>query len=130
MLQDQTVGIPSGYPGVPGGSQNCEDDIVDVIEAIAYNLRYGGNSEVWDAANYYVNTVHLDGEETQSVWAFNKAKEFAAQIIINTSITIQGQHGYTQTTNTGVTFDASICATVDAAMDLSLIHISETTIPY
>ena len=127
MLQDQTVGIPSGYPGVPGGSQNCEDDIVDVIEAIAYNLRYGGNSEVWDAANYYVNTVHLDGEETQSVWAFNKAKEFAAQIIINTSITIQGQHGYTQTTNTGVTFDASICATVDAAMD-TLFNIVTTAI--
>ena len=77
MLQDATVGIPSGYAGVPGGDQNCIDDIVDVVEAIAYNLTYGANSEVWDAANYYVNTVHLDGEETQSIWAFNKAKELA-----------------------------------------------------
>ena len=127
MLQDQTVGIPSGYAGVPGGDQNCIDDIVDVIEAIAYNLRYGGNSEVWDAANYYVNTVHLDGEETQSVWAFNKAKEYAASILINTAITIQGQHGYTQVTNTGVTFDAATCATVDAAMD-TLFNIVTTAI--
>ena len=127
MLNDPTVGIASGYPGVPGGDQNCIDDIVDVVEAIAYNLQYGSNSEVWDAANYYVNTVHLDGEETQSVWAFNKAKELAANIIVNTSITIQGSHGYTQVTNTGVTFDAAVCATVDAAMD-TLFNIVTTAI--
>ena len=127
MLQDPTVGIASGYPGVPGGDQNCIDDIVDVIEAVAYNLRYGGNSEVWDAANFYVNTVNLDGEETQSVWAFNKAKEYAASIIINTAIPIQGTHGYTQTTNTGVTYIASTCATVDSAMD-TLFNIVTTAI--
>jgi len=127
MLQDPTVGIASGYPGVPGGDQNCIDDIVDVIEAIAYNLRYGGNSEVWDAANFYVNTVHLDSEETQAVWAFNKAKEYAASIIINTPITIQGTHGYTQTTNTSVTYIAATCASVDAAMD-TLFNIVTTAI--
>ena len=127
MLNDPSVGIASGYPGVPGGDQNCIDDIVDVVEAIAYNLQYGSNSEVWDAANYYVNTVHLDGEETQSIWAFNKAKELAANIIVNTPITIQGTHGYTQVTNTGVTFDAAICATVDAAMD-TLFNIVTTAI--
>ena len=127
MLQDATVGIPSGYAGVPGGDQNCIDDIVDVVEAIAYNLTYGANSEVWDAANYYVNTVHLDGEETQSIWAFNKAKELAASIIINQDITITGNHGYTQVKNTGVTFDAAICATVDSAMD-TLFNIVTTAI--
>ena len=46
--------------------------------------------------------------------------ELCAQVLLMTN-TIQGQHGYTQTTNTGVTFDASICATVDAAMDTLLI---------
>ena len=127
MLQDATVGIPSGYAGVPGGDQNCIDDIVDVVEAIAYNLTYGANSEVWDAANYYVNTVHLDGEETQSIWAFNKAKELAASIIINQDVTITGNHGYTQVKNTGVTFDAAICATVDSAMD-TLFNIVTTAI--
>ena len=42
------------------------------------------------------------------------AKELAADVIVNTAITIQGSHGYTQVTNTGVTFDAAVCATVDA----------------
>ena len=127
MLQDATVGIPAGFAGVPGGDQNCIDDIVDVIEAIAYNLTYGANSEVWDAANLYVNTVHLDGEEPQAVWAFNKAKELAADIIVNTDITITGNHGFTQVKNTGVTYDAGICATVDAAMD-TLFDIVTTAI--
>ena len=127
MLQDGTVGIPSGFAGVPGGDQNCIDDIVDVVEAIAYNLTYGANSEVWDAANLYVNTVHLDNEETQAIWAFNKAKELAASIIINQDITITGNHGYTQVKNTGVTFDAAICATVDSAMD-TLFNIVTTAI--
>ena len=127
MLQDATVGIPSGFAGVPGGDQNCIDDIVDVVEAIAYNLTYGANSEVWDAANLYVNTVHLDNEETQAIWAFNKAKELAASIIINQDVTITGNHGYTQVKNTGVTFDAAICATVDSAMD-TLFNIVTTAI--
>ena len=40
---------------VPGGRVNCEDDIEDVIEAVAYNVAYGANNKVWDAANLYVN---------------------------------------------------------------------------
>ena len=122
MLQDPTVGIPSGYPGVPGHNDNCIDDLVDGMEAIAYNLRYGGNSETWDAANFYVDGVYsnpapVDGEETQAIWCFNKCKELCAQAIINDPITIQGNHGLTQVTNTSVTYIAATCASVDAAMD-------------
>ena len=94
MLADPTVGIPSGYPGVPGHNDNCIDDLVDGMEAIAYNLRYGGNSETWDAANFYVDGVYsnpapVDGEETQAIWCFNKCKELAAKVIINEAITVQ-----------------------------------------
>ena len=127
MLADPVVGIPGGYAGVPGGSQNCVDDIVDVIEAVAYNLAYGANSEVWDAANYYVNTVHLDGEETQSVWAFNKAKEFARKVIVNTAITVQGSHGLTQTFDTTITVNLATCAPIQSAQDV-LFDIVTTAI--
>ena len=30
---------------VPGGAVNCFDDVVDVIEAIAYNVKYGSNNK-------------------------------------------------------------------------------------
>ena len=132
MLLDPTVGTPSGYPGVPGHNDNCIDDLVDGMEAIAYNLRYGGNNETWDAANFYVDGVYsnpapVDGEETQAIWCFNKCKELCAQAIINDPITIQGNHGLTQVTNTSPTYIASTCATVDAAMD-TLFNIITTAL--
>ena len=41
--------------GTPGGDWRCQDDIISIVDAVAYNLRYGGNSEVYDAANLYNN---------------------------------------------------------------------------
>ena len=113
-------------------SDNCIDDLVDGMEAIAYNLRYGGNSETWDAGNFYVDGVYsnpapVDGEETQAIWCFNKCKELCAQAIINDPITIQGNHGLTQATNTSVTYIAATCASVDAAMD-TLFNIITTAL--
>ena len=42
------------YPtfSIPTGDQSCKDDIVDVIESIAFNLEFGGNGNVHDSANF------------------------------------------------------------------------------
>ena len=87
MLVDPIVGIPAGFPGVPGGNQNCIDDVVDFIESMSYNLAYGGNSEVYDAANLYVTGSHINGEETQSVKVFEIALELCEDVIQNYPIT-------------------------------------------
>ena len=77
-----------------GRNSDCEDDIVDAINMMAWQLEFDGNSEVWDIANTYVqgNTVyHVDGAEAQTVWAMNKARDLAIQCIrmedIDTSFT-------------------------------------------
>ena len=41
--------------GTAGGDWNCQDDIISLVDAVAFNLRYGGNSETYDAANLYNN---------------------------------------------------------------------------
>ncbi len=87
MLDDPIVGIPAGFPGVPGGNQNCIDDVIDVIEVIAYNTAYGGNSEVYDAANLYINGAHVLGEEDQTRKAFQIALELCEDVIQNYPIT-------------------------------------------
>ena len=51
---------------IPGANQNCVDDALDVLRAVTYNLAYGGNEQVYDAANLYVGSTFLDGEETES----------------------------------------------------------------
>ena len=35
---------------IPTGNQNCVDDVVDVLEAIAHDIRHGGNAATYDAA--------------------------------------------------------------------------------
>jgi hypothetical protein len=83
MLVDPVVGVPAGFPGVPGGNQNCIDDVVDFIESMSYNLAYGGNSEVYDAANLYVTGSHVQGEEDASVKVFEIALELCEDVIQN-----------------------------------------------
>lgn len=73
---------------VPTGSQNCVDDVVDILEAIANDLRIGGNAATFDAANYYTGTSHVDGEEAETVAIINIARDLAITAMRNTSITL------------------------------------------
>ena len=92
---------------VPGGSQNCIDDVVDFLEAMAYNLAYGGNDQVFDAARYYVEGAHVVGEEDESVEAFNNARDIAIQAMRLQTINIQGSHGLTQIKDFTITPDSA-----------------------
>ena len=87
MLDDPIVGISAGFAGVPGGDQNCIDDVIDIIEVVAYNVAYGGNSEVYDAANLYVTGSHVQGEEDQTRKVFEIALELCEDVIQNYPIT-------------------------------------------
>ena len=62
---------------VPTGTQNCKDDVVDFLKSLTYNLTYGGNDQVYDAAKYYVDGAHVAGEEDESVIAFNYSRDLA-----------------------------------------------------
>ena len=120
------------YPSlvIPGGNVNCEDDIRDILDAIAEDMRNGSNSHMWDASALYVDRTanpitisHVDTEVTETVWAYDKVKEILQYIINNVLWTVQGSHGLTQFTdstltdsnnNTYTTFTPS-GATYDAA---------------
>ncbi len=41
--------------------QDCVDDVVDLLEAIADNVAYGGNDKTWDAAYSYKTGNHVAG---------------------------------------------------------------------
>ena len=123
---------------VPGGRVNCEDDIEDVIEAVAYNVAYGANNKVWDAANLYVNggaLQHLVGEQTESVYAFNQARNIALEVINNVSVTVQtGDTALTQVKDltitadaaTGSNTDANSCANVRSAITTLFAVVTDT----
>ena len=58
---------------VPTGNMACIDDIVDVVEAIAHDLRHGGNYRTYKAASYYVTSNATSGEEAEAVGALDAA---------------------------------------------------------
>jgi hypothetical protein len=96
----------SGF-SVPGGNQECVDDIIAVLEAICFNLEFGGNNEVYDAAKIYIDNAYLAGEETESIFAFNQARDMAIQAMRNQTITLGGYTALTQYIDNTVIGDQS-----------------------
>ena len=57
---------------IPGGAVNCEDDVLDMIEAAVHDLRFDCNEKTYDAAALYVETEdnslkHIEGEWEASI---------------------------------------------------------------
>ena len=88
---------------VPGGNQNCIDDVLQIIDALVFNVKYGSNSRIYDAARIYVEQPNLlDDEREQSVEVYLEVRNMAIQAMRNETINIQGSHGLTQTTDNSV----------------------------
>ena len=91
-----------------GNPQDCIDDIISVVETIAYNVKYGGNDKVYDGAKLYVTQPNLlEGERIQSVQAMVEARDLAISVMRNESIVVAGTHGLTQVTDFAVLGDIS-----------------------
>ena len=88
------------YPSltIPGGNINCVHDIADTLNAMVFNMKYGGNNMVYDAAEFYVGTSglqHVASQSAESIYAFNQARDLAIQImravpVINTGNEVHG----------------------------------------
>ena len=110
--------FPSYTPPSGTTSRDCKDDIVDVLEAMAYNLKFGGNDLTVDAANLYITGAHVQGEEDQTIYAFGQAKEMAVQAMRNETITTGGYTALTQFKDVTITIDSNnpTCANVASAI--------------
>ena len=67
-----------------------------------WNLNHGGNEQVYDHAQLYTNSTFLDGEETKTLDLLKIAKGLAKKAAASETITIEGNHGFTQVTNAGL----------------------------
>ena len=99
--------FPSYTPPAGTNGQDCKDDIVDVLESVAYNLKYGGNDYTVDAANLYITGAHVSGEEQETAYAFNQARDLAVQAMRNEAMTIGGYSTRTQVFDLSVTYDTT-----------------------
>jgi len=104
---------------IPGGNQECIDDVLKVIDALAFNVKYGFNSKIYEAALIYATQPNLlQGERDESVYVYEQVREMAIQAMRNETITITGST-LTQYFDQTVILDPSnpTCANVATAIN-------------
>jgi len=81
------------FPGfvIPGGNQECIDDVLKVIDALTFNVKYGSNSKIYEAGLLYATQpALLAGERSQSTYVYQQVRDMAIQAMRNETITITG----------------------------------------
>ena len=118
---------PTLFVEPTGSDEDCVDDVRDILEAVAINAKFGGNSEVYDGAKYYVDGAHVAGEEIHTIYAFREANKIAQQVLSNDTVTVVGDHGLTQKYDGGITRSPNKCASARATVD-TLMNIVEVAV--
>ena len=93
---------------VPGGNPKCIADVKLVLKQICHNLQFGGNDKTYDAAKYYIDhPVLLAGEQNESIYTYERARDVAKLIITNQTITKQNpsSNTFTQVKNLSLIVD-------------------------
>ena len=80
----------------------CVDDVANVLAEIAYDIKFGGNSRTFDAANLYLQSKAVIGEEAESKAVFIVAGDIATEVMRQETVAVQGTHGLTQIIDTEV----------------------------
>ena len=76
-----------GFQTPTGSPQDCIDDVLDILNAIIYNVKFGGNDKTFDAALVYQNNPDLIASEQQeSIEVYNNARELANLALIQAPI--------------------------------------------
>ena len=74
------------FTGTVDGSIKCKRDTRFTLEAIARDLKHGGNYHTIEAGNLYLSgaqTAHIGSQISETIYAFDEAKELAARAIRN-----------------------------------------------
>ena len=89
FIQEEVIGwINTNYSGFSYNQDTCKRDLKYIMEAVAYDITYGGTSATAYAAElYYINGAsQVAGQITQTVEAINFAQTLISQIIQNVEI--------------------------------------------
>ncbi len=125
IAQESVARMLANNPGfvIPNGNQNCVDDVKIFIDNVAFNVKYGGNQKVYDAAEYYINfTTTIEGERDRSIEVYREAAYLMMSVMRHEVITgeIVGTHGLIPTYKENVILDV-LEFTSQRALDASIV---------
>jgi hypothetical protein len=81
--------ITANFPELNYDANTCKRDIGYIIDAVSYDVLYGGNSQTADAADEYYSTGVLQvpaGTKQATIDTFSYLKTIAASCLINTAV--------------------------------------------
>jgi hypothetical protein len=90
IIEEGIAYITANYSGLTYDQTKCRRDIGLIVDAVTYDVLYGGNSQTADAADEYYSTGTLQvpvGEQAATAATFNYIKSVVAACVVNTSIT-------------------------------------------
>jgi len=104
FIQDEVIAfLAQTYPTLQFNQTTCRRDVGLIIDAVAYDLEYGGNVATRTAAlAYYDGSTSsqyvLSNQKTQTIAAINRASTVAQQIVLETAVTATAGNTATQNT--------------------------------
>jgi hypothetical protein len=120
-----TAYIAANYPTVLYSRTSCKRDVGYLVDAMIYDLTYGGHSQILNAGLAYFDGVAttqsvIDSSEiTATVASYNRLKTVMQQIIANTSVDRSSGNTATQwRDSTYLTGGSSASSFVGAGMDI------------
>ena len=118
-IVEETIGfLNAQYPDLSYTQSTCARDTRLVIAAWTNDLKYGGNYFSRDAADSYISggaVQHVAGEETETIYAFNKARDLCLLTVTN-SLPTGTYTTRSPVTDLSITQDSGGCADVKSAI--------------
>jgi len=115
--------ITATYPGIKYSKTICKRDVGYVVDAMVYDLTYGGSTQTLNAGLAYFDgvgsTLMIDSTElTATIASYNRLKTVMQQIIINTTVTRSATNDAVQFTDSALTTGSSASSFIGANIDI------------
>jgi len=113
---------------IPGYSAvTFQQNVTYILDAIVYDLFYGGNSQTKNSAEaYYLNGIsYVPGQETTYAQAYGRLKTILSQIVAGTSVTRSAGNVYSQTTSNAPASASAFQTTLNGLSDLLIDYVRD-----
>ena len=125
-IADQvTAGIPPFATDFNYSEAKCERDTSLIIDALIYDLTYGGNLLTRDAAiQYFVgaSAQYGDGKKEETLAAYVRLKDVIGDVILETAVTVSSGNTETQDTS-GTAGSAAASTQAETLVQIIVDHI-------
>lgn len=130
-IDEQITGGTGIWTGFTYNSTTCSRDIGYIIDALTYDLFYGGNSQTYSAAiAYYLGTEsYVSGQETQTAAAYTYLKGLFDNIVQNIALTPTTGNTETQDTTSFTAATSAEADILEGLIDIVIDYVvdGETT---